>query len=82
VIAGDPGLETTQVMVEEIRSKFLPNKVVLLHPDNSDGKRLVAISPFLKEMVSAGNQPMVYVCEQYACQTPIQDVGELISALH
>ena len=82
VIAGDPGLETTQAMVDIIRSKFLPNKVVLLHPDGSDGKRLVAISPFLREMVSAGNQPTVYVCEQYACQTPIQDGRELISALH
>jgi uncharacterized protein YyaL (SSP411 family) len=82
VIAGDPGLETTQAMVDAIRSKFLPDKVVLLHPDGKDGRRLVAISPFLKEMVSAGNQPTVYVCEQYACQTPIQDVGELKSALH
>jgi uncharacterized protein YyaL (SSP411 family) len=82
VIAGDPGLETTQAMVDTIRSKFLPNKVVLLHPEGSDGERLIAISPFLKEMVSAGNQPTVYVCEQYACQTPIQDVEELNSALH
>jgi uncharacterized protein YyaL (SSP411 family) len=81
VIAGDPSLETTQEMVKVVRSRFLPNKVVLLHPDGSEGKRLVAISPFLKDMVSAGNQPTVYVCEQYACQTPIQDVGELKSAL-
>jgi uncharacterized protein YyaL (SSP411 family) len=82
VIAGDPSLETTQAMVNAVRSKFLPNKVLLLHPDGKDGKRLVTISPFLKDMVSAGNQPTAYVCEQYACQTPIQDVGKLKSALH
>ncbi|MBW1859209.1 MAG: thioredoxin domain-containing protein [Deltaproteobacteria bacterium] len=82
VIAGDPGLETTQAMVNVVRSKFLPNKVFLLHPDGNDGKRLVAISPFLKDMVSIGNQPTAYVCEQYACQTPIQDVGKLASVLH
>ena len=82
VIAGDPALETTQAMLDVVRSKFLPNKVVLLHPGGSDGRRLVAISSFLKDMVSAGNQPAVYVCEQYACQTPIQDVSKLASALH
>ncbi len=82
VIVGERGLESTQAMVNVVRSKFLPNKVLLLHPDGSDGKRLVAISPFLKDMVSAGNQPTVYVCEQYACQTPIRDVGKLASALH
>ena len=81
VIAGDPGLEATQAMVNAVRSKFLPNKVVLLHPDGNDGKRLVAISPFVKDMVSTGNQPTAYVCEQYACQAPIQDVGKLAEAL-
>jgi uncharacterized protein YyaL (SSP411 family) len=82
VIAGDPELETTQAMVSAVRSKFLPNKVLLLHPDGNDGKRLVTISPFLKDMISAKNQPTAYVCEQYACQTPILDVRKLASALH
>jgi uncharacterized protein YyaL (SSP411 family) len=82
VIAGDPALDATQAMVEVVRSRFLPNKVVLLHHTGSDGDRLIAISPFVKEMVSAGNQPTVYVCEQYACQAPIQDVGELKAVLH
>jgi uncharacterized protein YyaL (SSP411 family) len=82
VVAGDPGLETTKAMLHAIRSKFLPNKVVLLRPDEHQGKRLAAISPFVKDMVPVGNQPTVYVCEQYACQTPIQALNTLEAALH
>jgi uncharacterized protein YyaL (SSP411 family) len=82
VIAGDLALETTQAMLNVVRSKFLPNKVVLLGPDANHRKRLVAISPFVKDMVPIRNQPTVYVCEQYACQAPIQDVNALESALY
>lgn len=82
VIAGDPALETTQSMINAIRRRFLPNKVVLLRPEGADGKRLALLAPFVEAMVSANNQPAVYICEQYTCQAPIKDVGQLESALH
>ena len=82
VIAGDLALETTQSMINAIRRRFLPNKVVLLRPEGAGAKRLALLSPFVQAMVSANNQPTVYVCEQYACQAPIKDVGQLEAALH
>ncbi|HID28673.1 MAG TPA: thioredoxin domain-containing protein [Desulfobacterales bacterium] len=82
VIAGDPSLEATRAMINAIHSKFLPNKVLLLRPDGSEGKRLATMSPFVESMVPMNNQPTVYVCEQYACQAPIKDVGQLESAFH
>ena len=82
VIAGAPGLETTRAMINAVHRKFLPNKVLLLRPDGSEGKRLATISPFVDNMAPINDQPTVYVCEQYACQTPIKDVNQLRSALH
>lgn len=82
VIAGDPALETTQAMIGIVRKKFLPSKVVLLCPDATDGQRLAVLSPFVKNMATTKRQPTVYVCEQYACQTPIQNVDKLESTLH
>ena len=81
VIAGDPGLESTRAMINAVHRKFLPNKVLLLRPDEGEGKRLATMSPFVESMVAIKDQPTVYVCEQYACQTPIKDVGQLESAL-
>jgi uncharacterized protein YyaL (SSP411 family) len=82
VIAGDPGLEATRAMIDSVHRKFLPNKVLLLRPDDSEGKRLATMSPFVESMVPIDDQPTVYVCEQYACQAPIKDVGQLESAFH
>jgi uncharacterized protein YyaL (SSP411 family) len=82
VIAGDPALEITRSMINAIRRRFLPNKVVLLRPDGVEGKRLATLSPFVEAMLSEDHQPTVYICEQYACQAPIKDVGQLEAALH
>ena len=62
--------------------RFLPNKVLLLRPDGAEGKRLATLSPFVEAILSEDHQPRVYVCEQYACNRPITNVGQLESALH
>ncbi len=65
VIAGDPALETTQSMLNAIRRRFLPNKVVLLCPEGAGAKRLSLLSAFVQAMGSANNQPTVYTSEGY-----------------
>ncbi|MBN1842912.1 MAG: thioredoxin domain-containing protein [Deltaproteobacteria bacterium] len=82
VVAGDPALETTQGMINAIRRRFLPNKVVVLRPEGAGAKRLASLAPFVEAMVSTNNQPTVYICEQYACQAPIKDVEQLEAAFH
>jgi uncharacterized protein YyaL (SSP411 family) len=77
VIAGDPSLETTQAMVKAVRKRFLPNKIVLLYPDGPDGQRLVEISPFVENMTPIEKKATAYVCQQYACKTPITDATQL-----
>jgi uncharacterized protein YyaL (SSP411 family) len=82
VVAGDPALRATHAMVRAIHAKFLPNKVLLLRPEGAAGKRLVALSPFVEAMLPMNEQPTAYVCENYACKTPIKDLKQLESALH
>jgi len=82
VIAGDLGLDSTREMVNAVRSRFLPNKVVLLHQNGPDGKRLEALSPFIKEMRPINQKSTVYVCEQYACKAPVTDAGKLEKLLN
>jgi uncharacterized protein YyaL (SSP411 family) len=81
VVAGDPALETTQAMVRAIQKAFMPNKVLLLRHQGEERKRLTALSSFVEAMVPIDNKPTVYMCEQYACQRPIKDMGQLQSAL-
>jgi uncharacterized protein YyaL (SSP411 family) len=77
VIAGDPSLEAAQAMVKAVRKSFMPNKIVLLYPDGPEGQRLECLSPFVKNMVPIKEKPTAYVCQQYACKTPITDAAQL-----
>jgi uncharacterized protein len=81
VFAGDPFAETMQEMLSVFQKKFLPNKVMLMHPNGKDGKRIANLCPFLKPMHSVDHQPTVYLCEQYSCKRPITTVGELNTVL-
>jgi uncharacterized protein YyaL (SSP411 family) len=82
VIAGDPAAETMQDKLNIFQKKFLPNKVVLMRPDGTEGKRLATLSPFVEPMHSVDNQPTVYLCEQYSCKKPINKVSELKAEFH
>ncbi len=81
VIVGDPKEETTKQMIEAIHQTYLPNKVVLVHSDGPEKESAQKLAPFLKEMKPVDNKPTAYVCEQYACQTPITSLKELQGAL-
>jgi uncharacterized protein YyaL (SSP411 family)/rubrerythrin len=82
VIAGDPGLETTQNMVRAVQKKFLPNKALLLKHEETGEKRLQDISPFVETMHPINNQPSVYMCEKYTCNAPINNLAELETKLN
>jgi uncharacterized protein YyaL (SSP411 family) len=54
---------------------------VLLYPVGPEGQRLENISPFVKNMVPIKNEATAYVCQQYACKTPITDAAQLEKTL-
>jgi len=81
VIAGNPEEESTKQMIRTVQKTFLPNKVILLHSDGPEAEKAQKLAPFLKEMKLAHDRPTAYICEQYACQTPITSLKELQAAL-
>ncbi len=81
VIAGNPSLESTRAMVKAVRKSFIPNKIVLLYPEGPDGQRLEDISPFVKNMYPIKKKSTAYVCQQYACKTPVTDAAQLENIL-
>jgi hypothetical protein len=81
IVAGDPALDTTRAMVDIIQRSFMPNKVLLLRPPGSGGKRLASLAPFVASMGPVNDQATVYLCEGYACNAPIRDMDTLKAAL-
>ncbi len=79
VIAGEPGSDDTERILREIGKRFLPRKVLLLHP--SKDKSIEDIAEFIKEQKIVDNKATAYICINYACNAPTNDIHKIIQLL-
>jgi uncharacterized protein YyaL (SSP411 family) len=77
VIAGNRQSNYTQTMIGLVRGKFLPNAVVLLHEEGEAGRTIEEFSPFMKGQTAIDNKATAYLCENYVCKRPVNDIEEL-----
>jgi uncharacterized protein YyaL (SSP411 family) len=79
-IVGSPGDPRTDALVDEVvRVRFLPNVVLAVGaPDDPDAADAV---PLLRDRPQLDGAPTAYVCERFACRTPVASPGELADQL-
>ena len=77
VVAGDLNWDHTQEMLKNIRSYFLPNSVIIFHPDGPNRDNIENIAPFVKELEPIDNKTAVYVCKNYTCNLPVTRIKDL-----
>jgi uncharacterized protein len=73
VIAGDLGSPDTQVLLQLVNQRFLPNKVVILANDGVEQEQLARWLPFLSSVTRKAGRATAYVCENYLCKLPTAD---------
>ncbi len=78
VIVGDKSSPTTEQMLTAAQSKFLPEAALLYRPLNGPKPDL----PLLKDRIAAENRPTAYICKNYACLAPINDIHKFENALN
>ena len=71
VVAGGWGPAEANTMLKEIRTRYLPTKVLALADGDPAMARLTDGKASIKGM------PTVYVCENFACKAPVTDVTAL-----
>ncbi len=81
VIAGDADATDTKQMLKLVRSKFLPNAVVLFHEAGEAAETIEKIVPFLKGQVAIDGKATAYVCKNYVCKQPVSKTEALESLL-
>ena len=79
VVVGKPENPATQSLVNVIKQRYMPNIVLAGRIPNY--KADIANVPLLKERDMIDNKPTAYVCEDYACQSPVTDPNVLASIL-
>jgi uncharacterized protein YyaL (SSP411 family) len=77
VLAGDPAAEDTRALLGEAHAVYLPNRVIL-SADNGPGQAFLAgHAEFIKGMKPINGKATAYVCQDYTCQQPTNEVAEL-----
>jgi uncharacterized protein YyaL (SSP411 family) len=73
VLVGDAQQEGLQRMLCALRSRFLPNRVTLLHPEGDADPRLAQLAPSVASRRSIDGRPTAYVCTEDTCLASTTD---------
>ncbi|TFG96836.1 thioredoxin domain-containing protein [Candidatus Thorarchaeota archaeon] len=81
VIAGNPVKEDTRQMIEQIRKKFIPRKVVLLRGTHEQSKAITELAPYTKFHEPLNEKATAHVCIDHNCKLPTTDLNRMMELL-
>jgi len=81
VIAGNADAKDAIEMLNITREKYMPNAIILFHPQVS-AKSIRKIAPFIKNQTAFNNKATAYVCENYVCKKPVDNLEDLAKLLN
>jgi hypothetical protein len=79
VISGDPQAPDTQAMLRALSTGFRPRLVVLNRPPGETP--ILSLAPFTREQIAKDGKATAYVCQNFACQAPVQSVDDMLKTL-
>ncbi len=79
VIAGERGSDDTDSMLSALEQGFVPNKVVILRPE--EDHEIAELVPYLENMEMLGGKATAYVCRNFQCKQPVTDPDKMMEAL-
>ncbi|MCP4136479.1 MAG: thioredoxin domain-containing protein [bacterium] len=80
VIAGDPADKLAQEMLAEINKHYLPGMVLVFHPVTGNPEKELLIrklAPYITAQTPVNNKATAYVCRNYACDQPTNNIAVL-----
>jgi len=81
VIAGRPGAPDTEEMLRQLRSLYLPNKVVIFRPIDETASQIENIARYTKDQRGLDSKATAYVCVNYNCELPTTDPEKMVDLL-
>ncbi|MBI5820229.1 MAG: thioredoxin domain-containing protein [Verrucomicrobia bacterium] len=81
VIAGAPDAADTKAMLRAVRERYLPDIILLLADGGPRQAAMAKRLKFLASMKPLDGKATAYVCENYACRAPTNDLVKLLKML-
>jgi uncharacterized protein len=76
IVAPRGDRQAAQPFLDQIRSFFLPNRVLAVVCEGEELERASAVVPLLRGKKARGTQAVAYLCENRTCQRPTSDPVE------
>jgi uncharacterized protein YyaL (SSP411 family) len=73
ILAGDPTGEATKAFLRTLRSRFLPDTIVLLVDSDQTFTELSRLNPAIPAAQRLDSKPTAYVCRNFTCRLPTND---------
>ena len=81
VLAGKLDGQDTAAMLKTVHGHYLPNRIILL-ADGGEGQRFLGQRvSLISEMKMIGDRATAYVCENFTCHLPTNDLRKFESLL-
>jgi uncharacterized protein YyaL (SSP411 family) len=81
VIAGAADRADTRAMIGAFDRRFLPHDVLLLADGGARQKALARLAPFVAPLAPRNGRATAYVCVDYACRLPTDDLAAFSAQL-
>ena len=82
VIAGDSNAEDTNLMLEEIRNQYFPNKVLIHRPTESYPPEIDKFSNYIEWFDKKNDKATAYVCINKTCKPPTTEPKQMLEYLN
>ncbi len=80
VVVGRPGAADTEAMLSALRSRYLPNKVLIFRPEG-DAPAVTRLAPYTATQHTLDGKATAYVCRNFVCNRPTTSVEEMLEFL-
>ncbi len=81
ILVGDPDKADTKRMMEVLRSRFVPRKVVLLHSSLAQRRGTRFLGAFAQALTSEGGKATAYICCNRVCNPPTTDPDKMMELI-
>jgi uncharacterized protein YyaL (SSP411 family) len=81
VIVGKRQNQDTEALVNALKTRFIPNKVVLLRPTEEEHPEIAKYAEFTRDLSSLGGKATAYVCRNYQCDLPTTRKEDMLRSL-
>ena len=82
VVVGDPAAPDTREMLQVLSRTYLPNAVVILKPLDAASDAIARLAPFAAPLQPASGMATAFVCRNFTCSLPTNDIAAVLSELN